>query len=125
MRKIRELTSIERREIRRLVRGCANYDREHGCLPLDCGCYMLSKWWTGSLCRYFENAVLPMNSTLEMVLKEEAPRETKSCAICGKRFPVAGRRVYCSERCRNRGQRAVDAKRAQKCRRRKRETVTV
>jgi len=56
MRRIRELTATERREIRRLVRGCANYSSEHGCLPLDGECYMLSKWWTGSLCRYFERA---------------------------------------------------------------------
>ena len=33
----RELTVPERRSIRKLVTGsCANYDREYGCLPLDC-----------------------------------------------------------------------------------------
>ena len=50
----RELTRDERKTIRRLVTGmCANYDSDYGCLPLDCPCYMLGKWWTGSLCRYF------------------------------------------------------------------------
>ena len=35
----RELTVPERRSIRKLVTGsCANYDREYGCLPLDCEC---------------------------------------------------------------------------------------
>ena len=45
----RELTRSERAAIRRLVTGlCANYDeREKLCLPLDCSCYMLHKWWTG------------------------------------------------------------------------------
>ena len=119
MRRIRELTATERREIRRLVRGCANYDREYGCLPLDGDCYMLCKWWTGSLCRYFESAVLPMNPVLERVLNGEIPKDTKPCAICGKLFPVAGRRAYCSEICRARGQRAADAKRARRYRKRK------
>ena len=38
----RELTTGERRSIRKLVTGsCANYDSEYGCLPLDCECPML------------------------------------------------------------------------------------
>ena len=38
----RELTREEKRAIRALVtKWCANYDRECGCLPLDCECYML------------------------------------------------------------------------------------
>ena len=49
----RELTRDEKKKIRSLVTGmCANYDRETGlCLPLDCGCYMLHKCWTGAYCR--------------------------------------------------------------------------
>ena len=87
----RELTAAERREIRRLVVGlCANYDSEYGCLPLDCECYMLNKWWTGSLCKYFKGSVLPTNPILERALKGKPPANTKPCAICGKRFPVAG-----------------------------------
>ena len=43
----RELTRDERKGIRKLVTEmCANYDREYGCLPLDCECYMLGKCWT-------------------------------------------------------------------------------
>ena len=46
----RELTREEKRAIRALVtKWCANYDRECGCLPLDCECYMLGKCWTGAL----------------------------------------------------------------------------
>lgn len=38
----RELTCEEKAAIRKLVtRLCANYDRDVGCLPLDCPCYML------------------------------------------------------------------------------------
>ena len=44
----RELTREEKTAIRKLVtRLCANYDRDVGCLPLDCPCYMLEKCWTG------------------------------------------------------------------------------
>ena len=40
----RELTREEKRAIRALVtKWCANYDRECGCLPLDCECYMLGE----------------------------------------------------------------------------------
>lgn len=121
----RELTAAERREIRRLVAGlCANYDSEYGCLPLDCECYMLNKWWTGSLCRYFENSVLPTNPILERALKGEPPANTKPCAICGKRFPIAGRKAYCSEKCREQGQREKDAKRAKKYRQSKGKKIT-
>ena len=43
----RELTREEKAAIRKLVtRLCANYDRDVGCLPLDCPCYMLEKCWT-------------------------------------------------------------------------------
>ena len=56
----RELTRKEKAAIRRLVVTlCANYDKEYGCLPLDCECYMLGKCWTGAYCRYFREAVLP------------------------------------------------------------------
>ena len=49
----RELTRSERAAIRRLVTSlCANYDcQDKLCLPLDCPCYMLNKWWTGAFCR--------------------------------------------------------------------------
>ena len=69
----RELTRSERAAIRRLATElCANYDsQEKLCLPLDCSCYMLHKWWTGSYCRYFEKAVLPTDPALESALTGE------------------------------------------------------
>ena len=47
----RELTTGERRSIRKLVTGsCANYDSEYGCLPLECECPMLGVCYTSSAC---------------------------------------------------------------------------
>jgi hypothetical protein len=61
----RELTRDERAAIRKLVMSmCANYDPVCGCLPLDCPCYMLGKCWTGPYCKYFQDAVLPLDSAL-------------------------------------------------------------
>jgi len=68
----RELNREEKTVIRTLVvKWCANYDREFGCLPLDCECYMLGKCWTGAYCRYFREAVLPLNPVLEVALNTE------------------------------------------------------
>lgn len=45
----RELTSKEKRSIKKLVtRLCANYDSEYGCLPLDCDCPMFGICYTNS-----------------------------------------------------------------------------
>lgn len=97
----RELTREERAAIRKLVTSmCANYDRDYGCLPLDCECYMLGKWWTGAYCRYFREAVLPNDSILEAALTTEGPApDTSSCPVCGRPFFPDGRQRYCSEAC--------------------------
>ena len=89
----RELTREEKRAIRALVtKWCANYDREYGCLPLDCECYMLGKCWTGAYCRYFREAVLPLDPALEVSLLSEGPRpDFKICPVCGGGRPPAGR----------------------------------
>jgi len=42
----------------------------------------------------------------------------------GEPFPVAGRKAYCSEKCREIGQKAADADRAKKYRKNKGSTVT-
>lgn len=97
----RELTRVERASIRRLVKKwCANYDPEYGCLPLDCECYMLNKWWTGSYCRYFREAVLPLDPELERSLSDPGHKaELRTCAVCGKLFPRQGKRAFCSDAC--------------------------
>ena len=90
----RELTREEKAAIRRLVISmCANYDRECGCLPLDCECYMLGKCWTGAYCRYFREAVLPLDPALEAALFPiPGP-------AWGGAAPADGRLSYCSEAC--------------------------
>ena len=118
----RELTREERAAIRKLVTGmCANYDREYGCLPLDCACYMLNKWWTGSYCKYFQNAVLPLDPVLEAALTGSGPvPETHNCPVCGKSFVPQGKRRYCSPAC----QRVADRKKARERMRKKRSSGT-
>lgn len=97
----RELTREEKAAIRKLVtKWCANYDKEYGCLPLDCECYMLGKCWTGAYCRYFREAVLPLDPVLEAALTAEgkAP-ETRPCPVCGGAVLADGRMRYCSPAC--------------------------
>ena len=98
----RELTRHERATIRKLVAGmCANYDPDFGCLPLDYGgCYMLDKWWTGSYCLYFQNAVLPLDPALEVALTSSgAKADIRKCPVCNAAFSQAGKQAYCSEAC--------------------------
>ena len=96
----RELIRSERAAIRKLVVGmCANYDPEYGCLPLDCPCYMLNKWWTGTYCKYFQNAVLPLDPKLEATLTGREAPALDTCAVCGKSFVRDGKRAYCSPTC--------------------------
>ena len=96
----RELTRQEKAAIRSLVkRWCANYDKDIGCLPLDCECYMLGKCWTGAYCRYFRSAVLPFDPVLERSLTVETVAETRPCPVCGRAFLPDGRQRYCSPAC--------------------------
>lgn len=81
----RELPRQERTAIRSLViKWCANYSKEYGCLLLDGGCYMLGKCWTGAYCRYFREAVQPLDSALEAALTSVGPAPgTRHCPVCG------------------------------------------
>lgn len=124
----RELTRDEKKKIRSLVTGmCANYDGESGlCLPLDCPCYMLHKCWTGAYCRYFKNAVLPVNPELEASLtKEGTAPELRFCAVCEKAFLPEGRQSYCSEACKAEGNRRKSRERMRKCGGKSRAAVTI
>ena len=101
----RELTRAERAAIRRLaIKLCANYDNEYGCLPLDCPCYMIHKWWTGAYCKYFKNAVLPLDPALGASLTGGAS-ELRPCAFCGSPFTANGKKAYCSIACAEKAQR--------------------
>ena len=123
MTESRELTRAERAAIRKLVTGmCANYDSEYGCLPLDYGgCYMLDKWWTGAYCKYFQNAVLPLDPVLEATLTgRDYSLTQKTCPVCGAAYLPVTNQAYCSEACRVKGKREADRRRQQRRRRKKR-----
>lgn len=63
-------------------------------------CYMLGKCWTGAFCRYFRDAVLPLDPVLEAGLAAEGPApETRLCPVCGSVFLPDGRTRYCSPAC--------------------------
>ena len=112
----RELTRAERADIRALVKAsCANYDYEYGCLPLDCPCYMLNKWWTGAYCKYFENAVLPLNPALAASLAGGG--DFKPCPVCGAFYIPSTSQAYCSDSCRLAGRRKAERERKRKKRR--------
>lgn len=118
----RELTREERAAIRKLVTGmCANYDYEYGCLPLDYGgCYMIDKWWTGAYCKYFQNAVLPLNPVLEATLTgRDNSLSEKICPVCGAVYIPVTSQAYCSEACRVKGQREAARRRKRNWRKNK------
>ena len=107
-----ELTAREKQAIRRLVISeCPNYDREYGCLPLDGVCYMSTIAFTGSaLCKWFQDAVLPLDPALEAVFSR---KPLKACKHCGRKFPVKGRQAYC-EACTVPARKAAAAARVRK-----------
>ena len=102
MNEARELTRDEKAAIKRLVVSeCANFDKEYGCLPLDGDCLMLHKCWTGGGCKYFRNAVLPLDPVLTAALSGgDAPApDLQPCAVCGAEFVVRTNKAYCSAAC--------------------------
>ena len=115
---MRELTKREKQRIRKLVtNSCANYCEEYVCLPLDCDCYMFGiAFNTSKLCRYFENAVLPLDAELYSVFNH---LPTRACKQCGKRFAAAGKQLYCSEQCAANARREQTARRVRKHREKK------
>ena len=108
-----ELSSREKSAIRKLVMNtCANYDHEYGCLLLDGTCYMFTIGFRHSrLCRYFREALPPTSPTLEAMFMH---KPAKPCKRCGRKFPVAGRKLYCSPACVDVARKAATAKRVRK-----------
>ena len=114
----RELTGKEKRQIKKLVVSkCANYDKEYGCLPLDCECPMFGICFTNSaLCRKFRAALLPEAPELQAVFE---PMPLAVCKECGKHFQKNGKRVYCSDKCAAEARRKQTAARVRKHREKK------
>lgn len=109
----RELTGRKKQRLRKLITThYASYDKEYGCLPLDCDCPMFGICYTNStLCRYFRSAVLPEDAELEAVFTRTP---TVKCKQCGKPFPVDGKRIYCSDHCAKEARRRQTATRVRK-----------
>ena len=118
MNQRRELTRQEKTAIKKLVTDmCANYDKQQGCLPLDCDCYMFGKCLTGDYCKYFQKAVLPLDPILEAsLLNGEAPPQN-ICAICKTLFIADGKQSYCAAACKAEGNRRKSRERMRKKRR--------
>lgn len=113
----RELTKSEKREIKKLVKQCANFRKEEQeCLRLDSCCFMLNKAYTGTLCKYFKHAVLPLNPNLERVLSKNYDVSQKKCGICGSIFNTGKNKRYCSDKCKDIAKKQADRKRARKYR---------
>ena len=85
----RELTGREKQRIKKLITSrCASYDKEYGCLPLDCDCPMFGICYTNSgLCSYFRKYVLPTEPELQAVFEAQPLSVCK--ALCRKDFPGA------------------------------------
>ena len=115
----RELTGKEKRQIKKLVVSkCANYDKEYGCLPLDCECYMFGVCYSCSgLCSYFRKAVLLEDKELQAVFE---PMPLAVCKECGEHFQKNGKRAYCSDKCAAEARRKQTAARVRKHREQKR-----
>lgn len=79
--------------------------------------YMLHKCWTGAYCRYFREAVLPLDPELQAALTTEGiSPELRACAVCGKAFLPDGRQAYCSDVCKAEGNRRKSRERMRKMR---------
>jgi len=72
-----ELTKQELEAVRRsVIEQCSNYDSEEGCLPLNADCYMLGLAYRDSpLCRYYQEAVLPMRKDVRGIFTREQETE--------------------------------------------------
>ncbi|WP_300846979.1 cysteine-rich VLP protein [uncultured Acetatifactor sp.] len=115
----RELSRQERAAIRKQVTElCANYDsQDKSCRPLDCPCYMLHKWWTGSFCRYFREAVLPTDPALESAITgEDTSLKQKTCPVCGRAYLPTTSQAYCSDFCRTFARRKSERERKRRSR---------
>ena len=109
----RELSGKEKRQIKKLVVSqCPNYDKEYGCLPLGCECYMFGVCYINSaLCKKFRAELLPTEPELQAVFE---PQPLTACKECGKRFPKNGKRAYCSDKCAAEARRKKTAARVRK-----------
>jgi predicted RNA-binding Zn-ribbon protein involved in translation (DUF1610 family) len=98
----------QKRDAYSLIRAeCCNLSPDGYCVPLDCPCPQLQS--EGLLCKWFENAVLPLDKVLHAEITGST--NNKTCSVCGKLFvPMSNRAKYCPE-CGPKMRRRKDAER--------------
>ena len=114
-----EFTKKQHQEIRALVNECANYDRsDRICLLTDGPCYMMLKVYNnGKICKYFKEAVLPLNPILDAAITHREPTVTRSCEMCKNDYiPKTNRQQYCSEKCKSEAKKMRNRERNRKYR---------
>ena len=120
MRKSKTLSTKQVKRVNRLVRKeCCNYDNEN-CILLDNGeaCPCLQLISCSLLCKWFSDAVLPLDR--ELFAELYAPEEKRRCTVCGAPFASKSNNVkYCPD-CRKK----ITRKQAAERMRKKRSLVT-
>lgn len=104
--------STKNRAYALIRRECCNLDGDGYCLPLDTKCpQMISE---SIVCKWFRNAVLPLDKELDAVLNNAA--NMKKCERCRRLFvPTSNRAKYCVE-CAGEVRRAKEARRKREAR---------
>ena len=92
---------------------CCNYDSGN-CVLLDDGetCVCPQTISYSLLCKWFRNAVLPLDN--DLYIKLMRPKNTKTCVICGSEFESKSNSVKYCPNCRKKVTRKQAAKRKQK-----------
>lgn len=97
MSAIVRLEPKQSRRVNALVRReCCNYDSGN-CILLDCTCPQTITY-SHIICKWFKTAVLPLDKELHIELMK--PKNTASCAVCGKDFIKQGNRAKYCDTCR-------------------------
>lgn len=103
------------RRMKTLVKECCNHD--HGqCILLDRGdgCVCVQRISYSLICRWFREAVLPLDRELEIALSQRL--NEKRCAVCGRiLYQCSNRAKYCPS-CSKRIRRRKETERMRKAR---------
>jgi predicted nucleic acid-binding Zn ribbon protein len=76
-------------------------------------------------CNWFLECILPGIPELEQSLEGNGAADTKPCLVCGMKFPLNRRQIYCSSKCSNEARKEASARNTKEYRRRKREGVII
>ena len=89
------MSTKQKRRAYALIRDeCCNLDPDGYCLPLDCKCPQLQS--ETLICKWFREAVLPLDKELHAEITGSTNRKT--CIVCKRLFvPLSNRAQYCAE----------------------------